>query len=128
MWETFQRTKKSSSKDPTVTLGKGGVIGLNVAVCRNIVSDNRFAYLLFDKDRGFMGIKFTKKEDPDAYPVKITESRGHASLTGVSFLKTYDIYPAETKVYPATFDEKDKILVVDLNAEDVRIAKKKARP
>jgi len=61
-----------------------------------------------------MGLRFIKNSDPDAYPVKLTASRSHGSLSGMSFLKTYKIFPTETTKYAAIYNEKEKILTVDL--------------
>jgi hypothetical protein len=115
MWEQFKRTSKPSPKDPTVTLSSSGLIGLNTAVAKNIVGDLRYALLFFDKERQLMGIRFIKSNDPDAYPVKLTPSKSHGSLAGMSFLKTYKIFPTETTKYAATYNEKEKILAVDLS-------------
>lgn len=114
VWEQFKRSSKSSPKDPTVTLSSSGIIGLNTAVAKNIVGDAKYA-LLFDKQRQLIGLKFIKHSDPDAYPVKLTATRTHGSLAGVSFLKTYRIFPTETTKYEAVYDEREKILTVDLS-------------
>jgi len=65
-----------------------------------------------------MGIKFLKSSDADAYPVKCTKNMGHGTIAGVSFLKTYGIFPDDTKAYPATFDDNNKLLVVDISGEE----------
>jgi hypothetical protein len=62
-----------------------------------------------------MGIKFIKQNDPDSYPVKLTASKSHGSLAGMSFLRTYKIFPIETTKYAAIYNEKEKILAVDLS-------------
>ena len=62
-----------------------------------------------------MGMKFVKQNDPDAYPVKLSPSNSHGSVAGISFLKSYNIFPKETAKYPAVFDEKEKMLTVDLS-------------
>lgn len=115
MWETFKRRNRPSPKEPMVSLSKSGMIGLNAAVTRNIVGDNQFAHLLFDKERHLIGVKFLKQKDADAYPVKCTKNKGHGSIAGVSFLKTYGIYPSETTQYMATFDDNAKILIIDVS-------------
>jgi hypothetical protein len=115
MWEQFKRSSKPSPKDPTVTLSASGIIGLNTAVAKNIVGEAKYAMLFFDKERQLMGLKFIKQNDPDAYPVKLTANKTHGSLAGISFLRTYKIFPKETIKYAAVFNEKDKILVVDLS-------------
>jgi len=117
-WETFKRSRRPSPKDPMVTLSKSGMIGLNSAVTRNIIGDNRFAHLLFDRDRRLIGIKFLKNNDSDAYPIKCSNNMGHGTIAGVSFLKTYGIFPERTTAYPASFDERNKILVADVSGKE----------
>jgi hypothetical protein len=126
-WELFKRRTRPSPKDPMVTLSKSGMIGLNTAVTKNILGENRYAHLFFDREKRFIGIKFQKNSDQDAYPVKCTPSMTHGSVAGVSFLKTYGIFPDETTAYPATFDDTNKILVVDISGVEVAkgAAKKK---
>lgn len=114
-WELFKRRTRPSPKDPMVTLSGSGTFGLNAAVTRNILGDNKFAHLLFDKEKHLIGIQFLKQGDPDAYPVKCTKSRSHATISGVSFLKTYGAFPSETRAYPARFDDANKVLVVDIS-------------
>ena len=115
MWEQFKRTSQSSPKDPTVTLSSSGAIGLNTAVAKNILGDAKFALLFFDKRRRLIGLKFIKHSDPDAYPIKLTPNRTHGSLAGVAFLRAYKLFPTTTVKYAATYDEKEKILTVDLS-------------
>ena len=116
-WETFRRRNKPSPKEPMVSLSKTGIIGLNAAVTRNLIGENRFAHLLFDREKGLIGIKFIRDGDLDAYPVKCTKNMSHGSIAGVSFLKTYGVFPDETTAYPANFDESNKILVVDVSGK-----------
>jgi hypothetical protein len=102
-----------------VTLSKSGIIGLNAAVTKNVLGENRYAHLLFDKEKRLIGIKFQRNSDQDAYPIKCTPTMTHGSLAGVSFLKTYGVFPDETTAYPASFDDTNKILVVDISGAEV---------
>lgn len=99
-----------------VTLSTSGQFGLNSAVVRNILGTAKFALLLFDKERSLVGIRFLNANEPDAYPVKLAPNKGHGSITGMAFMKVYDIMPTETRSYPASYDDKSKILTVDLGA------------
>jgi hypothetical protein len=114
-WEMFKRRTRPSPKDPMVTLSSSGMIGLNAAVTRNILGDNKFVHLFFDKEKNFIGFRFQRNNDQDAYPVKCTKSMSHGSIAGVSFLKTYGVFPDETTAYPAYFDQPNKMLIVDLS-------------
>jgi len=108
-----------------VTLSVSGLVGLNSAVTRNILGDAEYALLLFDRNKSLMGLKFLKANDPDAYPVRVSPNKGHASITGMAFMKTYNIMPAETTAYPAVYDERNKILTVDLKAVTPTVSTRK---
>jgi len=116
---------RPSPKQPTITLGGGGLIGLNAAVTRNILGESKFALLLFDKEKSLVGIKLLRRNEPDAYPIKVAKSRSHAALTGTAFMKTYGIYPTETRYYQASFDERSGILFADISGtrEAPKVAK-----
>jgi hypothetical protein len=99
-----------------VSLSKSGLIGLNAAIARNILGDSRYALLLFDRERSLIGIKLVKDTEPDAYPIKTTKSLGHASLSGLAFMKAYGILPQETKAFAAEFEAANRLIVVDVSA------------
>ena len=110
----YRRSSRPSPKSPTITLGKTGIIGLNTAVVR-ILGDRRYGLLLFDREKGLIGIRILKKEEPDAYPIGVIAQKSHATMSGVAFMKTYGIELKETKAFPATYDEKNNILVADIS-------------
>jgi hypothetical protein len=53
--------------------------------------------------------------DENTYPIKRTPKDNYAMIAGTSFLKKYGIYPQETNSYTASFDDKNKIIVVDVS-------------
>ncbi len=120
---------RPSPKQPTITLGAGGLIGLNAAVTRNILGESKFALLLFDRAKSLIGIKFLDHNEPDAYPIKVVKTKSHAALTGTSFMKTYGIYPTETRSYQASFDERNRILFADVSelGEAAKAAQRKGK-
>lgn len=126
-WETFKRSKKQSPKSPMVTLSKSGQIGLNAAVARDVIGDNRFVLLLFDKSKNLLGLKLLKHNDPDAYPIKVTTTRSHGSVTGLAFMKAYGIFPLETVSFPATFDANTRVLAAHVTTAADKKSKRKAR-
>lgn len=113
-WETFRRTSRPSPKEPTITLAKSGIIGLNTAVVR-LLGDRRFALLMFEKEKGHMGIKILKKNEPDAYQVGVIPQKSHGSISGTAFMRTYGIEPPHTKAFPAIYDEKNETLIADVS-------------
>jgi hypothetical protein len=115
MWEQFKRTKKSSPKDPTITLGAGGAIGLNTAVCKNLIGDNKYALLFYDADKMLIGIKFIKTSDADGYPVKTTPNRTHGQISGTAFLKVHKLLPATSTNLAASYDTKTNMLIANVS-------------
>src|SRR5438477_7589390 len=122
-WEAFRGRMKKVVDQPTVTLSKMGTIALNAFVVRKILGDMRFAMLMFDREKRFMGIKFLKQNEADAYPVRVTDNDSHGQISGVAFMRSYDIYPEKTTNLPARYDEQHKMLVVDVSG--IKGAKKK---
>ena len=114
-FETFRRRTRPSPKDPMVTLSRHGMIGLNAAVVRNLIGEHKFAHLLFDREKSLVGIKLLKQADSDAYPMQVSHSKSHGSISGIGFLKTYKLIPTETKAYPARFNQETKMLIIDIS-------------
>lgn len=113
-WEMYRRTSRPSPKSPTITLGKNGIIGLNTAVVR-ILGDRKYGLLMFDREKGLIGIRILKKAEPDAYPIGVIPKKSHATVSGVAFMKTYGIELIETRAFPATYDEKSNTFVADVS-------------
>lgn len=113
-WETFRRSYRPSPKNPTITISKGGVIGLNAAVVR-LLGDRKYGMLMFDREKGLMGVKLLKRNHPDAYQIGVIAKKSHGSISGVAFLKAYNIEPTTTKAFPASYDEKNETLVADIS-------------
>ena len=113
-WETFRRTSRRSSKEPTITLAKSGIIGLNTAVVQ-LLGDRKYGLLLFDREKMLMGIKLLKKSERDAYQIGVVPKKSHGSISGTSFMKTYGIEPTETRAFPASYDDKAETLIADVS-------------
>jgi hypothetical protein len=99
---------------PIVSITKAGNIGLSSTVVRTFLGDAKFATFLFDRDKHLVGIKLSKVGDEHTYPIKRTPRDNYALIAGVSFLKSYGIFPHSTSSHTATFDEKNKIIVIDV--------------
>jgi len=114
VWETFRRKYRPSPKSPTITLAKSGIIGLNTAVV-SLLGERKYGLLLFDRDRGLMGIRLLEKNEPNAYPIGVIAEKSHGTISGVAFMKTYGIEPIETRAFPASYDDKNNILFADVS-------------
>lgn len=115
-WEAFKRTQRRTTGDMAVTFGKNGIIGLNSVIVRTLKVNGKHAQLLFDRDRNLVGIKIVSQKTADTYPLKSDSRDSHASLSGTSFLKNYNLYPSSTISFSATYDETTKTIVIDVSA------------
>lgn len=113
-WETFTGRNKRAPKPPSVTFTRVGMISISSGILSRVPKDYRHALLMIDKDKHLMGIKFVKRGDPHAYPLIMSPRDNHAIISGQGFLKTYGIFPTETKKYPATFDEQNIVAIIEL--------------
>jgi hypothetical protein len=114
-WETFKGRNRKQIGQPAMTLSKGGSIGLNSAIVKDVLGDYRHATLLFDKQKHLVGVKLLKSPDSESYPIHITPNESYAMISGIAFMKAYGIFPKETKVFDATFDDKNKIIAADVS-------------
>ena len=115
-FEKWSRRIRPSPSNPMVSLMKAGIIGLNSTTLRLYVKDAKFGILYFDKDMQRIGIELKKSHDPDAYPIKINKKGSHGTISGFSFMKYNEIYPTETRAFPATWNSKTNIIEVNLKA------------
>lgn len=113
-WETFKGRKRRQPGEPAVTLTKAGSIGLNSAIVRDILDGNKFATLMFDPDKHLIGIKLSTKGSFESYPINVDRDN-YASIAGVAFLKTYGIFPAVTRSFPASFDSRNHLIIIDVS-------------
>lgn len=118
MFELFIK-RRSSSREPSIAILKNGNIYINNACLDKYIGDNRFVNLFFDKEKRIIGIKPTSKKDIYSYPVTISmkneKSASGCVISAVSFCKNYSIeFKNETKKYPVTWNDIDKLIVASL--------------
>ena len=127
-WETFKGRSRRVPGEPAITIGKTGMIGINATIVKTIMAkDTKYALFMFDRDKNLFGLKFIKERLPESYPITLSPRDNHGMLAGTALLKTYDIFPKETKSYLAKFDEHNKIWFIDLKEEGLGGGKKKAK-
>jgi hypothetical protein len=117
-WETFKGRNRRAPGEPSVTLSKTGIIGINSTVIKTI-GENRFVTLMFDRDKHRIGMKFSKQGDANTYPVITTPQDNHGVVAGVAFLKYNNIFPTVTKNYSAAFED-NGILVIELTGDNTK--------
>jgi hypothetical protein len=99
---------------PKVSIRKQGQIGLNQgAVLRHKIKDGQFAILGYDKEEGFVAIKFVSDDEKGAK--RITVRHGNASISAKSFLDYFNIPYRETISY--NLECRDELLIFFLKGK-----------
>lgn len=102
--------------EPMVTISPGGrTFWINSSATREFFQDFRRTFLLYDRERKIIGFKPTK-EQKHSYALSKATSRTAITVSGMAFSKYYKIPPSEkTKGYKATWNDREKLLEIDLN-------------
>lgn len=112
-FEAFTGTQ-TFTNSPKVSLLKQGNFNFNNGALK-ILKEKGATHLqlLFDKDTNRIGFKPCNKDTVGAY--KLRENKGVGQISGMAFLKYYGIeYSSKTRAFPATFDDKLKMLIINL--------------
>lgn len=107
--------RQTVTNDPKVSILKQGNFNFNNGATK-LLHDKSASYvqLLYDKDNNKIGFKPCRKDKTGAY--KLRESKGGAQVSGMAFLKHYQIpYKDSTHSYPAHWDSDKKMLIIDLD-------------
>lgn len=119
-YEIFTR-KVVRAKNPTLAISKSGRIAINKAAAlifeKNAVE---FVLLLWDKENRKIGIRPITKKDSRAYPVKYGPKNNGAYFAAKTFFDYVNLDYAETRAFPAVWNEEESILEAQIPAEHLR--------
>lgn len=117
----FERYDKRSAPiktSPFVTIQRRGPMSLNMATYE-LLGRPEAAELLFDREGNRIGIRKVPPTEPYAFPVRPQgRKEGKPSnyvMSTQAFTKHYEIDTSIAMRYPVELQEKDNILVVDLD-------------
>jgi hypothetical protein len=113
-FEKFTHRKSRSFGKPMITITKDGNININSVTMEKYVKDNNFAVLYYDKNNYLIGVKFSDKEKPESYKIRKSRNDRLGYLTGIAFLKYYNINHDKTFAYTVEWNEQEKMIVIDL--------------
>ena len=102
------------TKEPRITIIKQGIFNFNKATIK-ILKERKTTHiqLLYDKTTRRIAFKPCSAKTPGATVLR--DQKGVGQVSGVSFLKTYDIpYADKTRSYPAKWDEAEKMFIIKL--------------
>lgn len=115
-WETFKRARWRSPSEPSITVTSSGRVTLNVAIINGFLEDNKFATLMFDREKRLVGIRLSKTADSTTYPIFVNKPKSSAAINCYAFLKNYDIIPSITTNYKAGYDKKGRLLTFSVES------------
>lgn len=122
-YEIFTRTR-TSTVTPSISINNKARIGLNRATTK-IFNENavEFVLLMWDADRYRMAFRPIVKKDNRAYGVSYARSAG--MFTAKMFLEHIGYDYSEGRSFPASWNEADNMLEVDIPAEYIKGAQSK---
>lgn len=128
-FEVFEKTRAAAaSRVPTLTVQKRGLISLNRAAW-DLIDSARFVELVWDPERKLMGLRPTKEENQNAYPVRpqsnTNPNSGPVLVAGSLF--TQFIGLDTTVAQRWTPKVIDGVLCVDLNEPGVKVQSNRDR-
>ena len=124
-YEIFTRTRVSSVT-PSISINKQSRIGLNTATTelfkKNAVE---FVLLLWDAERSRMAFRPVVKKDSRAYGVSYAKSGG--MFTAKMFLEHIGYDYSEGRTFPATWNETESMLEIDIPNEYIKNGNKQGK-
>ncbi len=102
--------KQTQGKKPSVSITRGGALVLSTGCISAFFKGYDYAKLFWDDDNSKVGIKPMKKKDNFSYSLSYSKNRRVGWLSGKSFLKNIGIEYKETTVYPAVWNEKERLV------------------
>lgn len=87
-WQVFQGKKSAAdTKEPMITIQRGGSLGLNKSAWRLLGQPERVVYLSDGSSRRF-GIKKAEKDTPNSYPLR-AQSGGSSFVVSAKMFLTW---------------------------------------
>lgn len=106
-FESFTRKSARLTREPTVTIQKKGVMGLNSSAYESLKGDHREidgklpVELLFDRGEQVVGLRVTEEANPDAYFVRRQKLSPSYLVAGRMFFTHYGVELGKTRRYRA---------------------------
>jgi hypothetical protein len=122
-YEIFTRTRVSTVT-PSISINKQCRIGLNRATTAIFQTNAvEFVLLLWDADQSRMAFRPVVKKDSRAYGVSYAKSGG--MFTAKMFLEHIGYDYSEGRTFPATWNETENMLEIDIPSEHIKDAPSK---
>jgi len=113
-YEKFTKKRRVVKDAPMITILKGGNLGINMACYEKFFQDFKYVILFYDSERRMVGVQPTNDASNDAYNIRLSRDGRLVNVSAISFLKYYKITHKESKAYPATWNDEDKLVELDI--------------
>ena len=97
-----------------ITILQAGVFWINPSATKKFFEGFRRTFLLYDGKRKVIGFEPTN-EQKHSYSLSRAKTRRDITVSGMAFLKYYKIPHKERKSYKGIWNDKEKLVEVDLN-------------
>lgn len=124
-FESFSRRMLPLKVEPFVTIQKRGTISLNRSAFAALGAPDAVE-LLYDRQRGIVGLRAIDPRAENAYQVRRTSSSasGPWVISAMAFTKFYDIDTSCSRRWVAFLD--DGVLCADLSADGTQVSSNRA--
>ncbi len=119
-WEIFTR-KTRRSGTPSITFNKLGRIALNKTATAILEKDAvEYVLLLWDASKRQVGVRPITKKDQRAYTLAYGKKGNGAGFSAKTFMDYIGYDYAESRQYPAKWDEAEATFVAEIPAEHLQ--------
>jgi len=113
-YEKFTKLRRPSKDQPMITVLKGGQLSANRACVEKYLKKFKYVEMYYDTEQGKIGIRPTKEPSKDACNIRFIKNGTLAIISVVEFLKRFEIKHTESAAYPATWNDKEKLIEIAL--------------
>lgn len=114
-YEKFTKQRRQAKDQAMITILKGGQFGFNKVCVEKFIKKYKYAVMYFDKEQKKIGIQLTNDStNNDAHNIRFLKKGTLATISTMEFLKHFCISHEQSTSYPATWNEKEKLIEISL--------------
>ena len=102
------------TREGKITILPTGVFWINAVTTKDFFQGLQRTFLLYDKEARTIGFQPTYERE-HTYVLSSSKNRHDITVSGRAFLEYYKISYEERKSYKPTWNEKEKLVQIDLN-------------
>jgi hypothetical protein len=106
--------ERVSTGEAKVTILPTGVFWINAITAKDFFEGFKRTFLLYDKEARAIGFQPTHEQE-HSYSLSRAKGRKDITVSGTAFLECYKVAHEKRKNYKPTWNEKEKLVQIDLN-------------